>query len=615
VKTPTEKLKMPEQLSNQNPTHARANSFSARRLARAASLCFGVAACAATPAFAAPASFAQNAAATRQTQAASPATATQGAKPADAKAKARDAKVKAGDAREEKKPAPANASEITRARRASAPAASAPSVAPADATPVAPANAPPVAAPAADAEPPVAPSAASAAPPVASPAASPVAAKPAASASKNDAASKGTEAELERLRAEIKETKPSAERTRLQRALVERLVELKREPEALDALRLMIHEDRYDPPFFFNTGNALARLGDASAAEDAYRKAIQQRRGNYARALNNLGVILIRQGHWDEAQETFAAALMQENYAYAEASYNLGRLYLLRGEAELAMREWTRTLRLEPAHAEAAVALARAYAGDGDAHRGISVLDNFVARSTRAGDGGIPREIAEARRELVAAAGMSEDTNTDANAKPGARDGAGLRPVSSNVNSRAGEIDRATYKLLQTARTQREQGNHAESVERYREVLARSPTGYFAPANLELGGVLINLSRDEEAIAALLPLTERDGARYPVASYYLGRLYERRGELARAAVSFARAAELYGDTNPQVLIDLSRTREKLNDPAGALNAMNDYATYIARQGTVPAWVAERQAKLKQQISTAQATQTSTAAKP
>jgi tetratricopeptide (TPR) repeat protein len=580
---------MPEQLSNSNFTPAR-TAFFARRLTRVASLCFGVAVvCAATPAFA------KNASKPQAKVAATP-TATQGAKPAGAKVKARTAKVKASGAHKDEKPAPSTASEITRSRRAVAPdaaAAAAPSVAPspAAASSVAPAAAAVV---------------------VASPVAT-----PAASVSKNDAASKskGEEAELERLRVEIKDTKAGAERTRLQRALVERLVELKRNDEALDMLRLMIHEDRYDPPFFFNTGNALARLGDASAAEDAYRKAILQRRGNYARALNNLGVILIRQGHWDEAQETFAAALLQENYAYAEASYNLGRLYLLRGEADLAIREWTRTLRLEPTHAEAAVALARAYAEDGDTKRGLAVLDNFVARSTRSGSG-IPREIGEARRELVAAtAGADEDTDADANAKPRARDGAGIRLASSNVNVRAREIDPATYKLLQTARARREQGSHEESVKSYREVLARSPAGYFAPANLELGGVLVNLSRDEEAIAALLPLTERDGARYPVASYYLGRVYERRGELARAAAHFARAAELYGDTNPQVLIDLSRTREKTNDPAGALAAMDAYAAAIARQGTVPAWVAERQAKLKQKISATPATQTSTAAKP
>jgi tetratricopeptide (TPR) repeat protein len=420
-----------------------------------------------------------------------------------------------------------------------------------------------------------------------------------ATAPKSDAAkSKGEDGEVERLRAEIKDAKPGAERTRLQRSLVDHLVALKRQPEALDALRMMIHEDRYDPHFFFNTGNALARLGDASAAEDAYRKAISQRRGNYSRALNNLGVILIRQGHWDEAQETLAAALMQENYAYAEASYNLGRLHLLRGEADRAIREWLRTLRLEPAHAEAAAALARVYAEDGDAERGINVLDNFVARSTRTG-AGVPREIAEARRELAAAAAATEDKDATDSKTGGAT---GVRSAMPGANLRAHKADRATYELLRSARARRESGSVEEAVKHYREVLARSPGGYFPPANLELGGALIGLKRDEEAIAALLPLAEKDNARYPVAHYHLGRLFERQGHLARAAGSFQRATELYGDANPQVLIDLSRVREREGDHAGALAAMNDYADAVGRQGTVPAWVAERQAKLRQKAA-------------
>jgi len=562
---------MPEQQSNPNQTRAR---LAVRRFTRAASLSIvAVAACAAPPAFA------QNATKPRPV----PKAAAQRAKPAGAKVKASKA--------QQDKPA-SSASEITRARRAVVPAA-----VPAAATPAA------------------------------------AVAAPAVSAPEDGAALKpvGEEAELERLRAELKDVKPGAERTRLQRSLVDALVKLKRNDEALDALRLMIHEDRFDPPFFFNTGNALARLGDASAAEDAYRKAILQRRGNYARALNNLGVILIRQGHWDEARETFAAALLQENYTYAEASYNLGRLHLLRGEANLAIREWQRTLRLEPTHAEAAAALARAYTEDGDANRGLAVLDNFAARSTRSGSG-VPREIAQARRELVEANAAGDAEEEVVNVKASANANAGVsssrvasnsvsrrvagenraRPAASNTKLRAHAVDRATYNLLQTARAQRESGQFEESVKRYRSVLQRSPAGYFPPANLELGTALINLKRDEEAIAALLPLMQKDSARYPIASYYLGRLYERQGQNERAAHHFGRAAELYGDANPQVLIDVSRTREKIGDTAGALAAMNAYAVSIARQGTVPEWVAERQAKLNQKVTGTGATRSSTA---
>jgi tetratricopeptide (TPR) repeat protein len=554
---------MPEQLSNSNQTHAHAAP--ARRSTRAASL--PVAAAVAFAAWCgAPLAFAQNAAQPRT----APASAQERA--------ARPGQVKATAAQDKQKPAPRSASEITRARRAAAPAAT-PSVAPKTVPPAASSTAAPVA------------------PPVDMPTAAPGSD---GTKSAKTAKSKGEEGEVERLRDEIRDARPGAERARLQRTLVEHLVALKRQPEALDALRMMIHEDRYDPAFFFNTGNALARLGDASAAEDAYRKAISQRRGNYSRALNNLGVILIRQGHWDEAQETFAAALLQENYAYPEASYNLGRLHLLRGEANLAIREWQRTLRLEPAHVEAAVALARVYVEDGDAERGINVLDNFVSRSTRTG-AGVPREIAEARRELVAAATAAEN-GTATNPETG--DASGARLAAPGAKSPVHKADRATYDLLRAARAERESGSVEEAVKRYRGVLARSPGRYFPPANLELGGALISLKRDEEAIAALLPVTEKDAARYPVAHYHLGRLFERQGHLARAADSFARASELYGDENPQVLIDLSRVRESAGDHAGALAAMNGYAAALERQGTVPAWVAARQAKLRQKAAAA-----------
>jgi Tfp pilus assembly protein PilF len=289
----------------------------------------------------------------------------------------RTGKVKANDAAEKpaagmptEKPTattmqnPTGTAEITRARRANAPAAAAAATSPA-----------------------------------------PVEATAATGAASVETDAKATEAELDKLRADIKAASATAERARLQRALVERLTELDRNADALTELRLMLQEDRYDPAFFFNTGNALVRLGDASAAAEAYRKAISQRRGNYARALNNLGVVLIRQGNWDEAQQTLTAALVQENYSLCGSELQPRSSHLLRGEADLAIREWRRTLHLEPAHAEATVALARAYTEDGDAKRALAVLDNFIARSARSG-ASVPREIADVRRELVDAANV-----------------------------------------------------------------------------------------------------------------------------------------------------------------------------------------------------------------
>jgi tetratricopeptide (TPR) repeat protein len=198
------------------------------------------------------------------------------------------------------------------------------------------------------------------------------------------------------LRAQINEASERGERARLQRTLVDYLVALNRKSEAITELRAMSRENRVDAVGFYNIGNALARLGDTETAIAAYRKAIDQRKGKYPHALNNLGVVLIRQARWDEALEALQAALKQENSRYGEASYNLGRLYAARGETKLAIDAWTRALAVQPDHLDAALALARALAADGNPERGIAVIDAFVARH------GPNKALIETRNEILA---------------------------------------------------------------------------------------------------------------------------------------------------------------------------------------------------------------------
>jgi len=181
----------------------------------------------------------------------------------------------------------------------------------------------------------------------------------------------------------------------LQRTLVDYLVALNRKSEAVAELRAMMRENRADAVGFYNVGNALARLDERDAAIEAYRKAIDQRKGKYPRALNNLGVVLLRQKRWDEALEALQSALKQENMRYGEASYNLGRLYAARGETKLAINEWTRTLAVQPDHLDGALALARSLAADGDPDRGIAVIDAFVARQ------GPNKSLIETRNEIL----------------------------------------------------------------------------------------------------------------------------------------------------------------------------------------------------------------------
>jgi tetratricopeptide (TPR) repeat protein len=417
---------------------------------------------------------------------------------------------------------------------------------------------------------------------------------------------------LSTLRAQIKDAKTDVERSRLRRTLVDYLVALDQKREAIDELRIMMGEERFDPIGFYNIGNALARLGDTDTAIEAYRKAIEQRRGHYSRALHNLGVLLMREGRWDEAQEALTSALRQEAYRYAEASYNLGRLYILRGEAALAIREWQRVLALQPDHADAALALARAYAEDGSPERAIGVIDSFTARR------GANNQLAAARREILYNAESYDPSDTKA-MTPVSRTGSGAsapqakavessaRPAASS-SLRSLSVDRETYDLLERARAAREAGKDQEALNFYARVLSRRG-GFFPPANLEISFVLSGLNRHEEAIANLQKLIAREGARYPIAYFHLGREHETLGQLDPAAAAYSRAAAAYGEKEPQFLLDVSRVREKEGKLAAALAAMEDYARIGGRTGHTPEWTAERIAELRRKMNAAATTQT------
>lgn len=419
------------------------------------------------------------------------------------------------------------------------------------------------------------------------------------------------------LRDQIEAAKTDAERARLQRLLVDYLVALGKKSEAVNELRLMSRAERLDPIGFYNIGNALARLGDTDTAIDAYRKAIKQRHGNYARALNNLGVMFLRQGRWDEAQDEFVAALRLENFRYGEASYNLGRVYSARGEADLAIREWSRALVVQPDHADAAIALARAYAEDGNPERGLEVLDSFVARR------GPSAEMMDARREILYGSNASEESkevvastlnvSRNVNAAPVAlkadsdinvRKAESVKPGRgnrANASLRSLTVDRETYGWLERARAAREGRRSEEAVTFYRRVLARS-NGLFPPANLELSFVLSELKRYDEAAETLAVVAKREGARYPIAYYHLGRKYELLGRLSLAAEAFEKAAAAYGDANPQFLLDLSRVREKEGNAQAALTAMESYVRISQNLGRTPDWSETRLKELRQKVA-------------
>lgn len=366
------------------------------------------------------------------------------------------------------------------------------------------------------------------------------------------------------LRDEIDAAPNAQERSRLQLKLVDHLVAAGMKQEAIAELHLLSAEDHFDPQAFYNIANAFARLGATDSAIKAYRKAIEQRKGRYSRASNNLGVVLLRQGFWDQAYDAFLSALRQESFRYAEASYNLGRLYAARGQIDLAIVEWRRAVAVDPSHAAAAGALARA---------------------------------------------GSTGSITVAPTRPGIRSVGGATPPAGRQTSPRGAtidplgltVDPETYKFLQRGRTARERGRNEDAVDSYKRVISRMG-GYFAPANLEISYALISLKRHDEAVAALLAVTQRDGARYPISYYHLARLYELRGDLQQAENNYRQAADSYSGNNTQFLLDLSRVREKRGDLPGALAALEQYVKTEEQKGQKPEWSDERIALLRQKLA-------------
>ena len=349
---------------------------------------------------------------------------------------------------------------------------------------------------------------------------------------------------------------------RLQLKLVEELIATNKKAEALSELRLVTATDAFDPQSFYNAGNSLARLDDNNGAIEAYRKAIDQRKGNYSRALNNLGVVLLRIGRWDESYDALLSALKLESFRYPEASYNLGRLYAARGQSDLAVREWHRVLKIDPHHTAAADALAR-----------VGTEERVVVQ---------PDRVAKVPSEKPASI---------------------KSPARSDYSPKPLVLDATSFELLQRARSFNEKGNTQDSVESYKQLLARE-SGYFPPANLELSFALISLKRYDEASSNLQLVANRDGTRYPISYFHLARVYELQGDLKQAEVFFSRAASAFGTTNSQFLLDVSRVREKQGDFKGALEAMERYLSAMQQQGQEPSWSAERLTALRQKIDSA-----------
>lgn len=364
---------------------------------------------------------------------------------------------------------------------------------------------------------------------------------------------------LTSLRDQIAASQSGAERNRLRLALAEQLIAAGKRAEANNELRAITNSDEFDPQGLYNTGNAFARLGDSEQAINAYRKAVEQRKGNYSRALNNLGVMLLRAGRWDEAHDALLEALKLESFRYAEASYNLGRVYSARGENDMAVREWKRAIAVNPEHQAAAHALA------------TSAREGVVIKRQEAGE-------------------KNNRSTADR-----------FEASSRRVGAAPFVLDPPTYELLQRARNLRERGKLLDAIQNYQLVISRQH-GYFPPANLELSYALLALNRTDDAMANLQHVVGRDGDRYPFAFYYLARLYEQKGKVAEAEAFFVKANAADKTRNYAILLDISRVRQHQGNFKGALSALEEYVSVMDHLGLKPAWTEENLSLLRRKAN-------------
>ena len=386
--------------------------------------------------------------------------------------------------------------------------------------------------------------------------------------------------ELAALRDQIDAATTGSERISLELKLVEALVNADKRIDAVKELHAVVDMDIFDPQGFYNVGNSFARLGETEGAVQAYRKAIEQRKGRYSRAYNNIGVVMLRVGRWDESYEALISALKLENFRYPEASYNLGRLYAARGQNDLAAREWKRVLSQNPEHKAAAEALARVGV------EGRVVVDpNRVALSK-------PVEVPP----------PTVTSQPKVTTKPTSQKVVATTPAPSAMRGpKSLALDQVSYDLLQRARTSTEKGNTLEAIGNYQRLLSREG-GYFPPANLEVSFALMTLKRYDEALGNLQMVANRDGVRYPICYFHLARVYELQGDLKSAEEMFSKTAAMFGSQNAQFLLDVSRVREKKGDFKGALEAMEQYLALLKQQGQQPIWSDERLTALRQKIS-------------
>ena len=111
------------------------------------------------------------------------------------------------------------------------------------------------------------------------------------------------------LRNQIEAAPNAAERNRVRLKLADLLHSTGYKTEALAELNAIANCRFIRSDWLLQSRQRVCPSRRFEAAMTSYRTAIEQRKGNYSRAYNNLGVLLLRAGRWDEAHEALLSAL------------------------------------------------------------------------------------------------------------------------------------------------------------------------------------------------------------------------------------------------------------------------------------------------------------------
>ena len=165
----------------------------------------------------------------------------------------------------------------------------------------------------------------------------------------------------------------------------QRLLDNGRDREAASVLKQIVDADPGDFQAWTELGTAHLMGGDMAEAENAYRRAIQER-PTFALALLNLGRLLITQKRYAESIEPLVGAT-QVRADSADAHFLLGKTYLKLKQGSKAVPQLNESLRLDPqGKADAHLLLAALYDAAGLKDRAASEYQQFLAKRRDYGD-------------------------------------------------------------------------------------------------------------------------------------------------------------------------------------------------------------------------------------